>query len=125
MAWFLIHYQCYFKKICFMFYNVITLNPNQANDFIKKYMQDNIKVIDFSKDDENGIYFVTLRTGKWLKKKITSWQFRPGIGLCFGEHVVEGTNKGFDFYQFDSSLIAKANDIVWKYICDWEKISPV
>ena len=72
-----------------MFYNVITLNPNQANDFIKKYMQDNIKVIDFSKDDENGIYFVTLRTGKWLNKKITSWQFRPGIGLCFGEHVVE------------------------------------
>ena len=34
-----------------MFYNVITLNPNQANDFIKKYMQDNIKVIDFSKSD--------------------------------------------------------------------------
>lgn len=108
-----------------MFYNVITLNPSQANDFIKKYMQDNIKITDFSKDDETGIYFVTLRTGKWLNKKITSWQFRPGIGLCFGEHVVEGTNKRFDFYQFDSSLIAKANDIVWKYICDWEKISPV
>lgn len=108
-----------------MFYNVTTLNPNQANDFIKKYMQDNIKIIDFSKDDEDGIYFVKLSTGKLINKKITSWQFRPGIGLCFGEHVVEGTTKRFDFYQFDSSLLTKANDIVWKYICDWEKISPV
>ena len=108
-----------------MFYNVITLNPNQANDFIKKYMQDHIKIINFSKDDEHGIYFVTFSTGKLIDKKITSWQFRTGIGLCFGEHIVEGTNKRFDFYEFDSSLLAKANDIVWKYICDWEKISPV
>ena len=60
-----------------------------------------------------------------IDKKITSWQFRSGIGLCFGEHIVEGTNKRFDFYEFDSSLLAKANDIAWKYICDWEKISPV
>ena len=68
-----------------MLYNVIILNPNQANDFIKKYMQDHIKIINFSKDDEHGIYFVTFSTGKLIDKKITSWQFRHGIGLCFGE----------------------------------------
>lgn len=106
-------------------YNVITLNPEQANDFIKKYLQKNIKIIDFTKDDEDDIYFVTLLSGKLFKKKITSWQYRPGFGLCFGEHVMEGTNKRFDFYQFDSSLLNKANNIVWKYICEWESISPV
>ena len=112
-----------------MFYDVVILNPGQANDFIRKYLQDNIKIVKFTKYNDEGsiIYFVTLSSGKLFNKKETSWQFRPYCGLCFGEHVVPmpGTDKRFDFYQFDNSLLDKANEVVRKYIEKWEKVSPV
>ncbi len=143
-----------------MMMNVIHLNKEQAEDFIKKYMQNNITVTHISNDYEDGIYFVTLSTsdeGK-IKEKVkksffgiikricrnivhrtyvTTWQYRPynflssalfgqvHIGLCFGEYVVPGTNNRLDFYEFDRSLLLKANEVVKQKISEWETKSPV
>ena len=108
--------------------DVTDFNAEEANDFIKKYMQDNIHVIDISRDEEDGIYFVTLRSGKLFRRRTTHWQFRPSnqltskmygnvhVGLCFGSYDVPFTNKRYDFYEFDSKLMAKANNVAWKKI---------
>lgn len=114
---------------------VTTFSKDQANDFIKKWMQNRIVVDEITKDDENNIYFVTLRTGSLFNKVKTFWQFRPSIsvtdmlfnsnhtGLCFGE-VYDGDQR-FDFYTFDNTLLEKANNIVSKEIIKWEKKSPI
>lgn len=116
--------------------NVIYFNEAQANDFIMKYMQSNIRVTDISKDSEDGIYFVTISSGKLFNKKTTTWQFRPwvsytdkilgitkNIGLCFGR-CQEG-NRAYNFYDFDRKLMEKANDAVQKAIEKWEGKSPI
>jgi len=106
--------------------DVVTLNTKQADDFLKKYFQDKVYVLDISKDDEDGIYFVKLLSGKGFFGKIyTSWQYRPGIGLCFGEHRVRGTNKRFDIYKHTDGLLDHANEIVRKKITKWNSESPV
>lgn len=43
-------------------------SKEQANDFIKKWMQNRIVVDKINKDDEDNIYFVTLRTGSIFNK---------------------------------------------------------
>lgn len=114
---------------------VTTFSKEQANDFIKKWMQNRIVVDKITKDDEDNIYFVTLLSGSIFNKVKTFWQFRPSclltdmlfnskrVGLCFGE-VYDGDQR-FDFYTFDNSLLEKANKIVAKEIIKWEKKSPI
>ena len=120
-----------------MMLHCTTLNKEQADDFLKKYMQDNIKVTRIAKDDEDGIYFVDLNSGKRFNKVDTSWQFRPHItstdkllgscnlGLCFGSHIVPGTNKRYDIYEHTDELLHRASTAVWKAIQKWEQVSPV
>ena len=106
--------------------NVIRLNEQQANDFLRKYLQKNIKVVDFTKDSDDNEYFVTLRSGKLFNKIETNWQYRDYIGsLCFGEYEMKTANKRFDIYNCDKSLLEKANKVVRDYIEKWEKISPI
>jgi hypothetical protein len=119
-----------------MFYSTTILNRDQANDFIQKHIQKNIKVLDITKDYEDDIYFIKLSSGSLFNKIETSWQFRPtltwtdqllgshNLGLCFGEFPVPGTNKRLDFYEFDQEYMIKANDIVWEAIQKWEAKSP-
>lgn len=122
-----------------MGYHVTTLNIEQADDFLKKYLQDNIKVVDFSYYDDEGddIYFITLRSGKMFHKVETNWQFRPvnflssalfgkvHVGLCFGHYEMPEVNKRFDIYEHSPGLLDKANEVVVNYIDKWQKKSPV
>lgn len=110
-----------------MSYCVIKLNDQQADDFLRKYMQNNISVVDFSYDDEDDIFFITLKSGKLFRKVYTEWQYRGPFfgGLCFGRYQMEGTGKRFDIDYPNSELIAKATKVVEKFIDEWNKISPV
>ena len=115
---------------------MMTFSKEQANDFIKKWMQNRIIVDRIAKDDEDGIYFVTLRSGSLFKKIKTSWQFRPSCsltdmllgsnhtGLCFGR-VIDSKYQTFDFYDYDDTLLEKANKVVAQKIIEWEKKSPI
>lgn len=119
-----------------MWCSVTHLNKDQADNFIRKHMQDNIKVVNISKDDEDEIYFVMIKSGKLFHKVETSWQYRPTlsftdqllgsnyIGLCFGSFNVPFTNKRLDFYEFNQNLLQKANNVVWNEIQKWEAKSP-
>ena len=120
-------------------YHVTQLNKEQADDFLRKYLQDNIKIVDFTYYDDEGddIYFVTLVSGKLFHKVETHWQFRPvnlissavfgsvHVGLCFGEYRMPDVSKRFDIYECSPELLKKANEIVWKHIEKWKKVSPV
>jgi hypothetical protein len=106
-----------------MGYCVINLNEDQAKDFLKKYMQDNISVVNLSYDDEDGIYFVELKSGKLFNRIHTHWQWR-GF-LCFGSYEMPMAGKRFDIAYPDKELIEKASIVVKDYIDKWNKISPV
>jgi len=117
-------------------YTNIILSKEQANDFIKKWMQKRIIVCDISKNNEDNIYFVTLYSGSFFKKIRTSWQFRPSCsltdmllgsnhtGLCFG-NVVDYNYNQYKLYDFDDALLEKANKVVAQKIIEWEKKSPI
>ena len=117
--------------------NVTTMNKQQADEFLKKYLQDNITVERIAKDDEDGIYFVDLKSGPLFKRIKTSWQFRPTIsftdqllgsrnlGLCFGSHTMPGTNKRFDVYEHTDELLTKASRVTWQAIRKWEGMNPI
>jgi len=100
------------------------MNIDQADDFLRKYLQDNIVITNLSYFDEDGIYFLKINSGK-EKKITTEWQYRPGLGLCFGRYTMLAENKAFDVYYHSKELLDKANEIAAEYIDRWNKVSPV
>lgn len=111
-----------------------TLSKEKANEFLSKWFQNHISVTDIDRSDS--IYFVELKTGSMFKRVETSWQYRISneltsalynhehIGLCFGEYYKMKDDywyNRYDFYEFDSQLLNKANLVVIDKIIKWEK----
>jgi len=117
--------------------HVTHFNKAQADDFLRKYLQKNIEVLDLSYDSEDNQFYVWLRSGKLFRKVNTDWQFRLNndissalfghvhVGLCFGSYTMPGYDKRFDIYECSPELLEKANKIVYKEVQDWLKASPI
>ena len=97
--------------------NVIQCNREQADKLLSQLFSKNPRITKIECEDEDGIYFITAKTNPGGYK--TEWQYRPGLGLCFGE--IRVGERRYDIYEHDSKLLGEFNKIAQEAIEEYER----
>lgn len=101
--------------------DIVHCNKEQAEKILETYFAHKPVITRVSKDDEDGIYFITAKTVTGMLR--TEWQYRGTVtngGACFGE--VHKGNRRYDLsYGYSEELMKPLNDACRKAIENYEK----
>lgn len=105
--------------------DVVHCNQEQAEKILRTYFAQKPVITRVSKDDEDGIYFITAKTVPGLLR--TEWQYRGSVekgSACFGE-VHKGDRRYDLSYGYPKELMQPLNDACRKAIQSYEKGSDI
>lgn len=105
--------------------DVVHCNQEQAEKILRTYFAQKPVITRVSKDDEDGIYFITAKTVPGLLR--TEWQYRGSVEkgrACFGE-VHKGDRRYDLTYGYPEELMKPLNDACRKAIQNYEKGSDI
>ena len=96
--------------------NVVRCNREQADKLLSQLFSKQPKITNVSYDYDDEVYLITAKTNPGGYK--TQWQYRPGVGLCFGEIYIG--NKRYDIYEHDSNLLGVFDKVAQAAIEEWD-----